>query len=157
MRDLDTVMKRLRDPWPSSDRLVDDNLKARIDIFRWWSIHCSGNIFRYPTERELLANINTARGTGERFENAHQMLDRYESLIEDVSALASFYSSRNTNFLLGAITVFGILQLVPLVDSMSAMGPGNALARVLVIMLILLVIFALWRWVTQLRRSRKSS
>ncbi|MBC7159491.1 MAG: GNAT family N-acetyltransferase [Porphyrobacter sp.] len=156
MRNVDQVMSQMRKLWPSSERLVDSNLEERIDIFRWCSIHQSGNIFRYPTERELLANIGTARGTQQRFAAAHDLLDRYENLIEDVSTLASAHAGRNTNWLLTAITVFGIAQMTSALVSLG-MSSGDALWATAGVLVATGCAFALWRRSTQLSRSRKSS
>lgn len=87
------------------------NLRQRLEIFRWESIHRCGNMFRYPKEKEALNAVREAMGTGGRFDEVHATLDRLENLVEDVSTLAGSYSSRYTNRLLGALTLLGVLGI----------------------------------------------
>lgn len=147
---------------PSRQRIIDESLRDRLEIFRWCSIHQSGNVFRYQTERELLAAIREARGTRQRFEDAHDMLDRYENLVEDTASLASAYSSRLTNWLLAAIALFGIASIPKTIkELLEVMGMDRTLDPLSVAWAALLAVFGLfvlWNfWPSQLRRSRKSS
>lgn len=109
--DLMTILHRVASIVRPGRALIDDNLRARLDIFRWCSIQRSGNVFRYPTERELLDAIRQARGTDARFDDAHAMVDRYESLVEDLSSLASNYSGARAGWLLAAIAILGAIGL----------------------------------------------
>lgn len=109
--DLMGVWRRAANVWRPRNATMDRNLRARLDIFRWCSIHRSGNVFRYPTERELLLAIEKCRGTDTRFADAHGALDRYENLVEDLSSLTAHYAAIRANWLLGAITVFGLIGL----------------------------------------------
>ena len=98
-------------------RMVERNLGRRLELFRWTSIHRSGNLFRYPRERESLQAIQEAMGTDERFRNAHDLVDRLESLIEDVTSLRSAYAERRTNIMLAIIAVLSIISVAHDFDS----------------------------------------
>jgi hypothetical protein len=110
------------------DRGIDilkSNLERRFELFRWASIQRSGNIFRYPKERGALAAIQKAMGTDARFDRAHQIVDRMESLIEDVNRLKSGYADqraakadddakdadRRTQRLLFGIALLGVVSV----------------------------------------------
>lgn len=88
---------------------VKANLRRRLDLFRWLSIHRSGNLFRYPREKDTLAAIQRDMGVAERFARAQDMLDRVEALAEDVSELGRAFSDRRTNFLVLMLTVLGMI------------------------------------------------
>lgn len=146
--------------------MIDDNLRARLDIFRWCSIHRSGNVFRYPTERELLDAIRQCRGTDARFDDAHGTLDRYENLVEDLSSLGANYAAVRTNWLLGAITVLSVVALPGAIEETAAFAglAIDPLWATLALLGVALVLFLLWDRTprkpgsgAQLNRSRKSS
>lgn len=105
--------------------ILKSNLTRRFELFRWASIQRSGNIFRYPKERGALIAIQKAMGTDARFDRAHQIVDRMESLIEDVNRLKSGYADqraakaddeakeadRRTQRLLFGIAVLGVVSV----------------------------------------------
>ena len=150
---------------PSRQRIIDNNLANRLDIFRWCSIHQTGKVFRYPTERELLEAIREARGTRQRFDDAHALLDRYENLVEDVASLSAAYASSRTNWLLAAITIFSIAELPAIIGEMfEQLGIADRYANAAAFALILGTALLFWirnrpqgRKAAQLSRSRKSS
>lgn len=143
--DLMTILGGVASIWPSRRTLIDDNLRARLDIFRWCSIQRSGNVFRYPTERELLDAIRQARGTDGRFDAAHMMVDRYEGLVEDLSSLAAGYKASRASFLLGAITILGVIGLPgALVEAKKVLDWNfDPLAVTMLIVAVVALLFAL--------------
>ncbi|AKH41805.1 hypothetical protein WYH_00751 [Croceibacterium atlanticum] len=157
LKNLAHVLDKVSTLIPSYTKIIDDNLAQRVDIFRWCSIHQSGNVFRYPTERELLGSIREARGTRQRFEDAHALLDRYENLVEDVSTLQASYTSARTNWLLAAITFFGVLGLPGTLSGTFGLTNADALLATVGILAFTAALFTFWLNATQLRRSRKSS
>lgn len=100
-------------------RLQQNNLMERLELFRWASIHRSGNIFRYPQEKGALAAVREAMGTEERFDDAYEMLDRYQALVENVSTLSSSYAERRIGRLLTILSLFGILAFPKMVQDFS--------------------------------------
>lgn len=137
--------------------MIDDNLRARLDIFRWCSIHRSGNVFRYPTERELLDAIRQCRGTDARFDDAHGTLDRYENLVEDLSSLGASYAAVRTNWLLGAITVLSVVALPGAIEETAAFA-GLAVDPLWATLALLGAAFALFLlWNRGPRRSNRVS
>ena len=87
------------------------NLRERLEIFRWKSIHRCGNMFRYPKEKAALDAVRDKMGINDRFDEVHEALDRLENLVEDVSTLASAYSERRTNRLLGALALLALIAI----------------------------------------------
>jgi len=144
--DLMTILRGVSSILPSRRTLMDDNLRARLDIFRWCSIQRSGNVFRYPTERELLDAIRTARGTDARFDAAHMVVDRYESLVEDLSSLATGYKASRAGFLLAAIAALGLIGLPQaLVEAGSLFGwRVDPIQAIMLIVAAVAILFALW-------------
>jgi hypothetical protein len=96
-------------------RLQERNLAERLELFRWASIHRSGNIFRYPKEKGGLAAVLGAMGTEARFAEAQASLDRYRELVESVSTLASSYAEKRIGRLLTIISFFGLLAFPKMV------------------------------------------
>ena len=127
--------------FPRRQRTLDDNLAARLDIFRWCSIFQSGNVFRYPTERQLLDAIREARGTRQRFEDAHQMIDRHEALAEDLTDLAASYSAFRTNWLLTALALIGLVTLPKGLQELTAIFTGSRHFVTIAVMLVLALVF----------------
>lgn len=144
--DLIAILAKVARLLRSRSAMIDDNLKARLDIFRWCSIHRSGNVFRYSTERELLDAIRLCRGTDARFDDAHATLDRYENLVEDLSNLSSNYAAVRANWLLGAITVLGVIALPGAIAETAALAglAADPLWTALALLGISLALFLLW-------------
>ncbi|MEG3179840.1 hypothetical protein [Sphingomonas sp. LT1P40] len=111
MADVRDVLDRANHWFVTDVGILESNLRRRLELFRWTSIHRSGNIFRYPKEKNALTEVRVATGTDERFRNAHDMVDRMESLIEDVSNLKSSYAERRTNAILFGLAALGLIQL----------------------------------------------
>lgn len=106
--------------------VLERNLRQRLEIFRWEAIHRCGNMFRYPKETAALAAVREAKGTNRRFEEVHSTLDRLESLVEDVSTLASAYSERRTNRLLIIIALLGLISVPKGIDDLAAVWNGGS-------------------------------
>ena len=109
LADVRTALAQARGAFGGNIRILHANLKHRFELFRWGSIHRSGNIFRYPKEKEALAAIQLAMATSQRFDDAHALADRMESLVEDVSSLKSAYAQSRTNFFLFLLAMLGII------------------------------------------------
>lgn len=111
LADVMRLMRSASSPWGQNTGVQERNLERRLELFRWESIHRCGNMFRYPKEKAALAAVRAAMGTDDRFSEVHATLDRFESLVEDVESLASSYSERRTNRLLGALAVLGLVSI----------------------------------------------
>ena len=130
MADVRDVLDHADSMFLSNVGILESNIRRRLELFRWASIHRSGNIFRYPKETAALAAVRAASGTEARFNEAHDMVDRIESLVEDVSGLRSSYAERRTNTILFALAILGIVQLpVNLAQSVREWPFLNALYR----------------------------
>lgn len=151
--DLMRVWRKAASFWRPRSAMIDANLKARLDIFRWCSIHRSGNVFRYPTERDLLIAISQSRGTDARFNDAHGTLDRYESLVEDLSGLTANYAAVRANWLLGVITVLGLIALPQAIsDTANLLGlPIDPLWTALALLGSAIALFLLWNRTPKIR------
>jgi GNAT superfamily N-acetyltransferase len=91
--------------------ILESNLRRRFELFRWVSIQRSGNIFRYPKERDALEAIQTAMGIDARFTRAHETVDRMETLVEDLASLTSSYAEQKTNKVLWCIALLSVLSV----------------------------------------------
>ena len=87
------------------------NLRRRLELFRWESIHRCGNVFRYPKEKAALNAVRANLGIDDRFGEVHRTLDRLENLVDDVSMVARSYSARRTNRLLFVLALLGLISL----------------------------------------------
>lgn len=111
LADVMQLLRSASSPFGHSTAVLQRNLERRLELFRWESIHRTGNVFRYPKEKTALAAIREAMGTTGRFKEVHATIDRLENLVEDVSTLASSYSERRTNRLLGALALLGLVSI----------------------------------------------
>ncbi len=111
MADVRNVLDRADEMFLTNVGILESNIRRRLELFRWASIHRSGNIFRYPKETAALAAVRAKSGTETRFQDAHATVDRIEALVEDVSGLRSSYAERRTNTILFVLAVMGIVQL----------------------------------------------
>jgi hypothetical protein len=142
---LTKLLKRVGRISARREGILESNLALRLDIFRWCSIFQAGNVFRYPTERELLNSIRDARGTRQRFDDAHQLLDRYEALAEDLTDLAASYSAARTNWLLTSLAMISLFTLPKALQDVASLFDnqrsfiGSALCLVLLALSIYLV------------------
>lgn len=114
--DLIRLMRSASRLFGQRTRLQEESLRERLELFRWASIHRSGNIFRYAQEKGGLAAVQAAMGTEERFAEAHDALDRYQGLVDNVSSLASSYAERRIGRLLTILSLFGILAFPKMVQ-----------------------------------------
>lgn len=111
LQDVMELLHSASSPWGQKTGVQERNLSKRLQLFRWESIHRCGDMFRYPKEKGALAAVRAAMGTDTRFDEVHATLDRFEALVEDVASLASSYSDRRTNRLLGALAVLGLVSI----------------------------------------------
>ena len=111
MSDVRDILLHAKAMFGEQEAILKTNLEQRLDLFRWSSVHRSGNIFRYPKERGALEAIQAAMATGTRFDRAHSTIDRMESLVEDVANLKSAYASRRTNGLLLLLAIVGVIGI----------------------------------------------
>ena len=126
MADVRDVLDRADEMFLTNVGILEQNIRRRLELFRWASIHRSGNIFRYPKETAALAAVRAKSGTETRFKDAHETVDRIESLVEDVSGLRSSYAERRTNTILFILAIMGIVQLPN--NLVASMGMQNELA-----------------------------
>jgi hypothetical protein len=111
MSDVRSILIHAKAMFGEQEAILQANLHQRLELFRWSSVHRSGNIFRYPKERGALEAIQKAMATGTRFDRAHNTIDRMESLVEDVANLKSAYASRRTNGLLLLLAIVGVIGI----------------------------------------------
>src|SRR3546814_13638221 len=97
-------------PWRSPIRELRRNLEARFDLFRRYSINQSSHLFRYEKERTALAAVEAGMGNRDRYERAHEMIDRIEGLVEDMHAVNGAYSSERTGRMVIFITLLGLIN-----------------------------------------------
>lgn len=143
LADVMELLKSASSAWGQKTGVQENNLTRRLQLFRWESIHRCGDMFRYPKEKAALAAVRAAMGTSDRFEEVHDTLDRFENLVEDVESLASSYSERRTNRLLGALAILGLVSIPGNLDqgfkafheSGNAMTYGIITAVVVVLLL----------------------
>src|SRR3546814_9764518 len=84
LRPLARAVDAITMPWRSPIRELRRNLEARFDLFRRYSINQSSHLFRYEKERTALAAVEAGMGNRDRYERAHEMIDRIEGLVEDM-------------------------------------------------------------------------
>ena len=123
LADVRGVLSHATNPLSGHIHILNTNLKSRFELFRWGSIHRSGNIFRYPKEKAALDAIHKAMATSERFDEAHALIDRMESIVEDASTLKSAYAQSVTNFILFSLALLGILGASKDVSEIMAKYP----------------------------------
>lgn len=111
MSDVRSILLHAKAMFGEQEAILQANLHQRLELFRWSSVHRSGNIFRYPKERGALEAIQKTMATGTRFDRAHNTIDRMESLVEDVANLKSSYASRRTNGLLLLLAIVGVIGI----------------------------------------------
>jgi len=90
---------------------LEENLRERLEIFRWLVIHRSGNAFRYEREKGAMAEIQKAMGTTDRFDEVLKITDRIEALVEDAVDLKSSYAQRRTNTILLVLALMTVLSV----------------------------------------------
>lgn len=95
---------------PGPSKALRESLERRLDVFRRLSIHRSRHIFRYETEANTLASLNDKRGTTDRFDRATEILDRYESLVEDVQDMGRMASDQRLNLFLAIVAGLSIVS-----------------------------------------------
>lgn len=124
MHDALDVLDRVDQVSDGGIAILKSNLE-RFELFRLASIHRSGNIFLHAREQAALTAIQRAMGTDARFDRAYQIVDRMESLIEDVNRLKSGYADqravkaegeakdadRRTQRLLFGIALLGVVSV----------------------------------------------
>ena len=93
------------------NRLLERNLRRRLDLFRLSTIHRSGKLFRYPKETAAFACLLEAKGTETRFDRTEATIDRIEGLVEDATTMKSAYAEKRTNQVLAAIAFFGLVSI----------------------------------------------
>jgi len=120
---------------------LHSNLEHRLELFRWGSIHRSGNVFRYPKEKAALHAIHDAMAIPQRFGDVHSLIDRLESLVEDVSSLKSLYAQSRTNIILFLLALLGIVSATRELAEMS----GQPLLQVAAILAVPLAIAVISR------------
>ncbi len=126
----------------SGNRIIERNLERRLTLFRWASIYRSGNLFRYPREREALAAVQQSMGTDARFQRTHETVDRIEALIEDVSNLKGSYGQARTNRILLALALLGVIGAAKDIGELispvrwTSIAIGAGLAALLVLLTI---------------------
>jgi hypothetical protein len=158
LADVVTLLQSASKSFAQKPDVLEGNLRKRLEIFRWESIHRCGNMFRYPKEIAALDAVRGALGTTRRFEEVHAMLDRLESLVEDVSTVSRAYAERATNRLLLFLALFGLLTmprgLKDLSDTWSGAGGALFVSGTLLLGLLLGAIYLarkrdwmrVWRW-----------
>lgn len=155
LADVMQLLNSASNPFGHSTAVLQRNLERRLELFRWESIHQTGNLFRYAKEKAALAAVRAAMGTTGRFEEVHATLDRLENLVEDVSNLASSYAERRTNRLLGALALLGVVGVPATLDAgYTALGKPEALDYALITGVIVLLLAALFFAVRSGRRRR---
>lgn len=111
LADVRGMLRNIRRIGGAQEAILQRNLESRFELFRWNTVHRSGNIFRYAKERGALAAIQQAMATDSRFDRAHATIDRMEALVEDVAELKSAYAARRTNGLLFLLALLGLVGL----------------------------------------------
>jgi hypothetical protein len=148
MHDLQRVLRSARRVFGGDDHLIENNLEKRVAMFRWASIHRSGNIFRYPREKQALEKIQEAMGTEPRFKRAYETVDRIEDLVEDVSDLKSTYSENRTNNILFVLALLGIIgaakDIREMVFGAGAEGADYRLFLIALGLLALVIVRVFW-------------
>jgi hypothetical protein len=131
--------------WGRKTGVQEYNLRERLEIFRWQSIHRCGNIFRYPKEKAALGAVRDKLGIEDRFNEVHQTLDRLENLVDDVATLSSAYAERYTNRALGVLTLLGVISIpsdiIGLWTSMHSDVAWGVLPLSLIIIAVMAIIY----------------
>jgi GNAT superfamily N-acetyltransferase len=105
---LKTISRQLL---PGPSRALRRSLELRLELFRRLTVNRSRYIFRYETEASVLAAMSEARGTSARFDRALDLLDRYESIVEDIQGLGQMESDRRLNVILGLVALIGVISV----------------------------------------------
>jgi hypothetical protein len=108
-RTLRTISRQFL-PGPSA--ALRRSLALRLELFRRLTVNRSRYIFRYETEASVLAAMAEARGTNDRFDRALDLLDRYESIVEDIQELGQMESDRRLNIILGLVALMGVISVL---------------------------------------------
>jgi GNAT superfamily N-acetyltransferase len=105
---LKTISRQLL---PGPSRSLRRSLELRLELFRRLTVNRSRYIFRYETEASVLAAMSEARGAAARFDRALDLLDRYESIVEDIQGLGQMESDRRLNVILGLVALIGVISV----------------------------------------------
>lgn len=156
MSDVRSILLHAKAMFGEQEAILQANLHQRLELFRWSSVHRSGNIFRYPKERGALEAIQAAMATGTRFDRAHNTIDRMESLVEDVASLKSAYASRRTNGLLLLLAIVGVIGIPKsLKEFLETLGVTGIHKGWFIGASALLLGALLWWFVAHWRRGRR--
>lgn len=158
MSDVRSILIHAKAMFGEQEAILQANLHQRLELFRWSSVHRSGNIFRYPKERGALEAIQKAMATGTRFDRAHNTIDRMESLVEDVANLKSAYASRRTNGLLLVLAIVGVIGIPKSVkEFLETLGVTGIHKGWFTATSVLLLGALLWWFLSHWRRGRRAT
>jgi hypothetical protein len=109
--DLQGVLDSIDTPLVDDERKVLlDNLRNRVDIFRRIEFEYLPNIFRYPTERRTYEELSRRRGLVRRHADLVARLDRYSKLVHDLHEVSRRAAEGRMNRLLFVLAMVGVIS-----------------------------------------------